>query len=120
MVLFRYFQHIQPTAREKDLKEALVQAANAAMFQDIQNIMDKTGTRKRKVYTAFAEEWRAAIGKYASENGNAAAVTHKKVTSHCVLLHSFALYSDMIISGHGFSHAVAKCVNKLHINLNRG
>ena len=30
--------------------------------------------RKRKPYTVFTDEQRAAIGKYASEHGNAAAV----------------------------------------------
>ena len=120
MVLFLYFQRIQPTARETDLEEALVQAANAAVFQEIQNTTDKRGTRKHKVHTAFTAEWRVAIVKYASENGNAASVTHEKVTSHCALLPSFAPYSDMIISGRDFSHAVAKCINKLCINLYRG
>ena len=44
------------------------------MFQEIHTTTDKTGTRKRKAYTAFTAEQRAAIGKFASENGNAAAV----------------------------------------------
>ena len=44
MALFRYIQHIHPTARETDLQEALVQAANAAVFQEIQKTTDKTGT----------------------------------------------------------------------------
>ena len=92
----------------------------AAVFQEIQNTTDKTGARKHKAQTVFTAERRAAIGKYASENGNAAAVTHEKVTSHCVLLPSFASYSDMIISVPGFSHAVAKCINKLCIDLYRG
>ena len=44
------------------------------MFQEIQSTMNKAGTRKRKAYTAFTAEQRVAIGKYASENWNAAAV----------------------------------------------
>ena len=78
MALFRYFQPTQPTARETDLKEAVVQAANAAVFQEIQNTTDNTGTRKRKVYTAFTAEQRAAVGKYASKNGNARITLTKK------------------------------------------
>ena len=78
MALFRSFQPTQPTARETDLKEAVVQAANAAVFQEIQNTMDKTGTRKCKAYTAFTAEQRAAIGNYASEYGNARITLTKK------------------------------------------
>ena len=72
MLLFRYFQPTQPTARETDLGEAVVQATNAAVFQEIQNTTNKTGAGKCKAHIAFSDEQTAAIGKYASENGNAA------------------------------------------------
>ena len=92
----------------------------AALFQEIQNTTDKTGTIKPKAYTAFTAERRAAIGKHTTENGNATAVTHEKVTSHFALLPSFAPCNDKIINGCGFSHAVALRINKLDINLYRG
>ena len=78
MALFRFFQPTQPTARETGLGKAVVQAGTVTVFLEIQNTMDKTGTRKRKAYTAFTAEQRAAISKYVSKNGNARITLTKK------------------------------------------
>ena len=58
-----YFQPANslPTARETQLGDVVTQTAKQP--------------RKCKAYTVFTTEQRAAIGRYASENGNVAAVS---------------------------------------------
>ena len=72
MALLRYFQVTAslPTAEETALGDTVTQSTNATVLREVQ--ADRP--RKRKPYTVFTDEQRAAIGKYASEHGNAAAV----------------------------------------------
>ena len=52
--------------------------ANEAVQEELQRQQSEADwpklPRKRKAYTVFSSEQRAAIGKYAAENGNAAAI----------------------------------------------
>ena len=72
MTLLRYFQVTSslPTAKEAALGDTVTQSASVAVLCKVQ----AERPRKRKRYTVFTAEQRATIGKYASEDGNAAAV----------------------------------------------
>ena len=72
MALLHYFQVTAslPTAEDMTLGDTVTQSANAAVLRKVQ----AERQRKRKAYTVFTAEQRATIEKYASEQGNAAAV----------------------------------------------
>ena len=72
MALLKYFKSSLPTAKETGMSEIATREANAA----VSRVMTPTQqtSRKRKAYSVFSDEQRATIGKYATENGNAAAV----------------------------------------------
>ena len=82
MSLRRYFQPATtlPTASLTQLSPNVLQEVNQAVGAALQP-KENGGRRtcKRK-YTTFTPEDRARIGKYASENGNAAAVKKFKAT----------------------------------------
>lgn len=79
MALLRYFAKSSlslPTAKDTGLGEATTKEANTAVQRVLEQSMqggNSTG-RKRKIYTSFSDEQRAAIGRYAAEHSNAAAV----------------------------------------------
>ena len=77
IALFRYFQlaNSLPTARETQLGDVMTQSANAAVLHEIQQRLQANQPRKRKAYTVFIPLKRAAIGRYACENGNVVAVS---------------------------------------------
>ena len=64
-----------PTARETQLGDVVTQSANVAVLRKVQHRLQANQRRTRKAYTLFTAEQRAAIGRYASENGNVAAVS---------------------------------------------
>ena len=82
MSLRQYFQPATtlPMASQTQLSPNVLQEVNQAVRAALQP-KENGGrrTRKRK-YTTFTPEDRARIGKYASENGNAAAVKKFKAT----------------------------------------
>ena len=83
MSLRRYFQPATtlPTASQTQLSPNVLQEVNQAVRAALQP-KENGGRRasKRKYTTSFTPEDRARIGKYASENGNAAAVKKFKAT----------------------------------------
>ncbi len=80
MRLFRYLKPINrlPSAEQAGLPATIVQEVNQAV-QDALDCDTRTG-KKRKYTVTFTPEDRAAIGQYAAENGNAAAVKKFKAT----------------------------------------
>ena len=57
--------------QDTGLGERATESANTT----VQSAMETCSSfKKRKSYTAFSDEMRAAIGRYAAENGNAAAL----------------------------------------------
>ena len=65
-----------PTAKDTGIGEAATREANKAVTEELRrpeaNQMKQM--RKRRAYSVFSGEQHAQIGKYAAENGNAAAV----------------------------------------------
>ena len=86
MALLRYLKHTRtlPTANETGISESTTKEANAAVSRVLAGSESGTvqpgpsGSRKRKAYTSFSEEHRAAIGQHAAEHRNAAAVQQFK------------------------------------------
>ena len=79
MALFKYFSpsgSVLPTASEAGISEVATKQANEAVREELQRQQSDVWLRgrKRKAYTHFTYEQQAAIGKYATENGNSAAV----------------------------------------------
>ena len=73
MSLLNYFQPSKelPTMEQTGLPARVLREANEV----VKEALSATNVPKKKKYTtAFTAEDRAAIGRYASENGNAAAV----------------------------------------------
>ena len=62
-----------PTAKETGIGALATKEANAAVSRVIQESPGSSSSRKRK-RTVFSPEQRAAIGRYAAENSNIAAV----------------------------------------------
>ena len=62
-----------PTAKETGIGALATKDANAAVSRVIQESPESSLSRKRK-HTVFSLEQRAAIGRYAAENSNVAAV----------------------------------------------
>ena len=67
MALFCYFQPANslPTAKETQLGDVVTQSANAAVNSTRGTTQTTNQPRKRKAYTVFTAEQRAAIGRYA-------------------------------------------------------
>ncbi len=80
MSLFHYLKPINrlPTAEQAGLPATIVQEVNQAV-QDALDCDTRTG-KKRKYTVTFTPGDRAAIGQYAAENSNAAAVKKFKDT----------------------------------------
>ena len=79
MSLLNYFQPSKglPTTEQTGLPARVLREANEA----VKEALNATNVpKKRKYTTAFTAEDRAAIGRYASENGNAAAVKKFRAT----------------------------------------
>ena len=72
MSLRKYFKpNNLPTPEQTGLPVAVNTEAN----KSVQRVLEEsTQAKKRKKYTTFTAEDRAAIGRYAAENGNASAV----------------------------------------------
>ena len=88
MNLHRYFKPAVAlsTASQTQLSPAVLREVNQAVTTALQREEARSpsqGARKRKYDTSFTPEDRAAIGKYAAENGNAAAVKKFK-TVHSI------------------------------------
>ena len=64
-----------PTPKETGIGASATKAANQAVSRVLSPVNESV-KKKRKVYTAFTDQQRAAIGKYAAECGNAATL-HK-------------------------------------------
>ena len=82
MSLLNYFQPSKglPTTEQTGLPARVLREANEA----VKEALNATNVpKKRKYTTAFTAEDRAAIGRYASENSNAAAVKkfRQRITS---------------------------------------
>ena len=82
MSLRRYFQPATtlPTASQTQLSPNVLQEVNQAVRALQPNVNGGRRATKRKYTTSFTSEDRARIGKYTSENGNAAAVKKFKAT----------------------------------------
>ena len=86
MALLRYFKPSSslPTANETDISDAATREANAAVSCVLASDESRrvqpgpSGPLKRKAYTSFSEEQRAAICQYAAEHGNTSAVKRFK------------------------------------------
>ena len=79
MSLLNYFQPSKglPTTEQTGLPARVLREANEA----VKEALNATNVpKKRKYTTAFTAEDRAAIGRYASENGNAAVVKKFRAT----------------------------------------
>ena len=76
MALLKYFSRSLPTAEDTGIGEVATREANRAVTEEIRRseAAQTKPPRKRKAYIVFSSEQRAAMGKYAAENGNAAAV----------------------------------------------
>ena len=78
MALLKYFQPKSSFTAPKDtgLDERTTKKANAAVERVLSDQSRPTtgGTRKRKSYSSLTEEQRAAVGRYAVEHSNIAAV----------------------------------------------
>ena len=71
-----YLNRSLPTTKDTVLGEVATREANRAVMEELRH-SEATQTkppRKRRAYSVFSSEQRAAIRKYAAENGNAAAV----------------------------------------------
>ena len=76
MSLYKYFQPSSanlPSPEEVGLGETVTAEANSAVREKFGRIEAARG-KKRKRYTAFTDEERARIGRYAAENGISAAL----------------------------------------------
>ena len=62
-----------PTPQQTGIGERAITEVNAAVAEVIGDSGHSNG-RKRKRYTAFSDEDRAAIGRHAAENSNASAL----------------------------------------------
>ena len=77
MALLKYFKTSLPTPKETGIGEVATRAANSAVSKVLAKQLQPGvlgEKRKRKDYGVFTDEQRAAIGRYASEHGNNAAV----------------------------------------------
>ena len=64
-----------PTSRDIGLADSTTKKANESVQREPDRQKgEKSLPKKRKAYTTFSAETRADIGKYAAENGNAAAL----------------------------------------------
>ena len=73
MSILRFFKPSStlPTPQDTGLGERATESANTA----VQSAMETcSSSKKRKSYTAISDKMRAAIGRYAAKNGNAAAL----------------------------------------------
>ena len=82
MSLLRYFKPANrlPTADEAGLPTTVTAEVNKAVEKALHGASKVEKSKKRKYTTAFTPEDRAAIGRYAAENGNAKAVKKFKAT----------------------------------------
>ena len=78
MSLHRYFKRLLPTSEETGLGEATTQAANKSVKRVLAGEGETSAKKPRKERSVYSDEDRAAIGRYAAENGNAMAQKHFK------------------------------------------
>ena len=76
MSILNYFRSL-PKEKDTGIGSFATKEANRAVKRVLSDVNEPT-RKKRKVYTAFNDQQRAAIGKYAAECGNAAAVRKYK------------------------------------------
>ena len=87
-----------PTSSQTQLE--VNRAMRVALQREDEGSQHSQRVTKRKYTTTFTPEDCAKIGKYANENGNAAAVKKFKAThgigerEHCALIQYFNYYSD--------------------------
>ena len=77
MSLYNNFKRTLPTSKATGIGESATKKGN----EEVQNVLDsgeKRAKKPRKERTVYSGEDRAAIGKYAAENGNASAQKHFK------------------------------------------
>ena len=72
MSLHKYFKRALPTSEETGLGEATTRTVNQSM-QRVLDGCEKSAKKPRKERTVYSDTDRAAIGKYAAENGNTSA-----------------------------------------------
>ena len=72
MTPLRYFKIMLPTAKKTGISEKATEEANTAVSQ--LTSPQREYLNWKAYYTAFGDEQRAAIGQYAAENSNAAAI----------------------------------------------
>ena len=74
MSILSYFKASPlPTPKETGIGASATKAANQAVSRVLSPVNEPV-KKKRKVYSAFTDQQRAAIGKYAAECGNAVAL----------------------------------------------
>ena len=78
MSLHRYFKRLLPTSKETGLGEATTQAANKRVKRVLAGEGEPSAKKLRKERSIYSDKDRAAIGRYAAENGNAMAQKHFK------------------------------------------
>lgn len=76
MALLKYFSRALPTAEQTGIGKVATREANKAVTEELHHSeANQTKLqRKKKAYSVFSGEQCAAIGKYAAEHSNAAAV----------------------------------------------
>ena len=78
MSLYRYFKRPLPTSDETGIGDTLTKKANECVRDALETSAQPRAKKARKERTVYSEEDRAAIGKFAAENGNARAQKHFK------------------------------------------
>ena len=73
MSILRFFKlsSTLPMPQDTGLGERATESANTAVQSAVETC---SSSKKRKSYTAFSDEMCVAVGRYAAENGNAAAL----------------------------------------------
>ena len=75
MSLYRFFKPVKKFPDPNgDLSAIALAAAIREANKEVAKVMEAAKCRKRKLYKKITDSLRAQIGRYALENGNAAAV----------------------------------------------
>ena len=82
MSLLKYMQPKRklPTPEEAGLSPAVTREVNKTVEKALMQPAERGSSGKKRKYTTFTAEDRAAVGRYAAEHGNAAAVKKFKAT----------------------------------------
>ena len=83
-----------PTPKETGIGTSATKASNQAVSRVLSPVNESV-KKKRKVYTAFTDQQRAAIGKYTAECGNAAALRKYQQEKYLILVKAPCVFSSV-------------------------